>query len=97
MARTTTVESIRDRLIPLLRRHGVVRAAVFGSMARGKAEDGSDLDLVVEFEDGRTLLDLVGLRQDLTEALGREADVVTYDALHPRIRERVAREQVPVL
>jgi predicted nucleotidyltransferase len=52
---------------------------------------------VVEFECGRTLLDLVRLRADLIRALGLEADVVTYGSLHPRLRDRIPGEQVRVL
>lgn len=91
------IDHIQEQIVPLLREHGVVRAAVFGSYARGTAMPSSDLDLVVQFEAGRTLLDLVALQQDLRESLEREVDVVTYDSLHPRLRESVLREQVPVL
>lgn len=72
----------------------MVRASVFGSWARGEGAAGSDVDFLVEFEEGRSLLDLVGLQQDLTDALGVEADVVTYASLHPLLRDQVLREQV---
>ena len=78
-------------------RRGVVRAGVFGSFARGEATESSDVDFLVEFEDGRTLLDLAGLRLDLREALGREVDVATLGSLHPGLRERILREVVPIL
>jgi uncharacterized protein len=93
----TDVSDLRDRVLPTLRRFGVVRAGVFGSVVRGDARPDSDVDLLVEFEEGRTLFDLVGLRDQLTEVLGREADVGTYRALHPRLRERVLGEQIPIL
>lgn len=82
---------------PTLAAYGVVKAAVFGSWARGDSGERHDVDVLVEFEDGRTLLDLVGLRQDLSEVLGMEADVVTYRSLHPLLREQILAEQVPVL
>jgi hypothetical protein len=91
---TDSVNEIRETVLPVLKRHGVVRAALFGSVARGEARSDSDLDLLVEFEDGRSLLDQAGLRMDLQELLGRVADVVTYASLHPRLRERILREQV---
>lgn len=69
-AMTRNVQEIQRKVMPLLRRHGVIRAAVFGSVARGEDHGGSDLDLVVEFEDGRTLLDLSALRQDLKSTSG---------------------------
>ena len=91
------IEEIRNRITPVLREHGVRRAGIFGSTARGEARPESDLDLLVEFEEGRSLLDLVDLRLVLEDLLGREADVVTYASLHPRLRERVLEEQVEIL
>jgi uncharacterized protein len=92
-----SLNEIRNRLPPILRSHGVRRAAVFGSTARGAAGPASDLDLLVEFESGRSLLDLVGLRSVLRELLGRDADVVTFASLHPALRDSVLREQVEIL
>ena len=84
---------LREKVVPVLRKYGVVRAAVFGSFARGEAGEGSDLDLLVEFEEGRSLLDLAGLKAELEDVLGTRVDVVTYGSLHPRIRGRVLEEQ----
>lgn len=92
----TLPEEIGQRLLPVLARHGVIRAAIFGSFARGEAEAGSDLDILVELPDTKSLLDLVALKLDLEAELGREVDVLTYRALHPRIRDRVLREQVVI-
>ena len=88
---------IRGKVCPILRKHGVARAAVVGSYARGEAREGSDVDILVEFEGRKTLLDLVALRMELEEILGTRVDVVTYRSLHPRIREKVLREQVALL
>jgi len=91
------LEEIKQRMLPVLKRHDVGRAAIFGSVARGDSEEDSDLDVLVELPSTKSLLDLVALKLDLEEALGREVDVLTYRALHPRIRERVLEEQVMVL
>jgi uncharacterized protein len=66
-----TVDDIRRTVALPMARRGVVRAGVFGSFARGDATESSDIDFLVEFEQGRTLLDLSGLRLDLCEAFGR--------------------------
>ena len=92
-----TVDAVRDRVVPALKRHGVVRAALFGSIVRGEAHSGSDVDFLVEFEGGKSLFDLVHLQDELEEILGQPADVVTYSSLHRRIRDRVLREQDPLL
>jgi len=94
---TEAVAEIRDAVSSALRQRGVVHASVFGSVARGEEQPGSDVDFLVEFEQGRTLLDLVGLRLELSELLGREVDVVTPAALHPRLKERILAELVPIL
>lgn len=94
---TKAVEDLRDRVLPTLRRYGVRKAAVFGSYAKGAQKADSDVDLLVEFEEGRSLFDLAGLRIDLTDLLGRETDVVTYGSLHPRLREAILQEQVAIL
>ena len=78
-------------------RRGVVRAGVFGSVARGEDTDQSDIDFLVEFEKGRTLLDLSGLRLDLIDLLGRDVDVATPKSLHPKLRDQVMAEVVPLL
>ena len=90
------LERLKHDIVPILRKHGVVHAAIFGSLARGSARPSSDLDLVVEFDGDRGLLDLVALKQGLEDLLRRKVDVVTYLALHPRIKQKVLREQVRI-
>jgi len=80
-----------------MRRHGVVRASVFGSVARGDDRPGIDVDFLVEFEEGRTLLDLSGLQLDLEELLETEVDVATPNSLHPQLRETILKQQVRIL
>jgi predicted nucleotidyltransferase len=91
------IEELKTRITCTLKRHDVARAAIFGSFARGDAEENSDLDLLVEFKGEKSLLDLVGLKLELEDSLGRSVDVLTYNALHPAIRDRILSEQVMVL
>lgn len=69
---------------------------VFGSQARGEAGVGSDLDLLVTLAEGRSLLDLVGLKQDLEDLMHRSVDVVTEQALSPYLRDRILSQAVPL-
>jgi predicted nucleotidyltransferase len=82
-----------------LRSRGVRGLYVFGSVARGEASPGSDVDMLIEVEDGTpfSILDLVGIKNRLSGALGRDADVHLKDGLHWRIRDDVLREAVRVL
>ena len=84
----------RDDIMLIARKHGARRIWVFGSVARGDADESSDIDFLVEMERGRSLLDMGGLLMDLRELFGREVDVVSVRGLKPRIRERVLREAV---
>jgi predicted nucleotidyltransferase len=94
---TPSLLKLRSEVEPLMRRRGVVRAGVFGSVARGEDTPESDVDFLVEFEEGRTLLDLSGLRLDLIDLLDRDVDVATPASLHPRLRDQILAEVVPLL
>jgi len=91
------IEEIKDTLIEVLKKYGVKRAALFGSIVRGEATQDSDIDLLVEFEGRKSLLDLVGLKLELQELLGREVDVITYKSIHPLLKERILSEQEVIL
>lgn len=91
------MQPVREKIIDILRRNDVRRASFFGSIVRGEMTDQSDVDLLIEFEGRKSLLDLSGLKIELEDALGRKVDVVTYRSLHPLLRERILAEQVPIL
>ena len=84
----------RPAILQLAAQHGASNVRVFGSVARGDDGPESDVDLLVAMADDRSLLDLVGLWQDLEDLLQRKVDVVTDGGLHERIRERVLGEAV---
>ena len=86
----------RDEILTIAARHGARSLRIFGSTARGDARPDSDVDVLVELEPGRSLLDLVAIKQDLEDALGRPVDVVTERALSPYLRQRVLEDAVPL-
>jgi len=81
----------------VLKRYDVKRAAFFGSFVRGEQKGDSDIDILVEFEGEKSLLDLAGLKIELEEILGRKVDVLTYRSLHPLLRDRILQEQKVIL
>ena len=90
----SNIDTIKAIIRNTLQKFGVTKAALFGSVVRGNATEESDIDILVEFERGRSLLDLAGLKLELERLLGRNVDVVTYRSIHPLLKERILREQV---
>jgi uncharacterized protein len=90
------VENIKQKIIPILKQHDVSKASIFGSFVRGEQRNDSDLDLLVEFKGDKSLLDLIDLKLNIEDTLGRSADVLTLESLSPAIREIVLKEQVIV-
>ncbi|MDK2932110.1 MAG: uncharacterized protein PWR07_2241 [Bacillota bacterium] len=86
----------RDEILRICAKYGARNIRIFGSLARGEADELSDIDFLVELEPGRSLLDLGGLQYELEALLQCRVDVVTERGLKRRIRERVLREAVPV-
>jgi len=85
-----------DEILRIAARHGAKNIRVFGSVARGDADAASDVDVLVDMEPGRSLLDMGGLLMDLQDLLGCSVDVVTERGLRPRIRDRVLKKAVPI-
>jgi len=91
------IQSLRERreeILQIAAKHGARKVRIFGSVARGEADAASDLDLLVEMEPGRSLLDLGGLLMELQDRLDARVDVVTEKGLRERIRDRVQKEAV---
>jgi predicted nucleotidyltransferase len=86
----------RQEILEIAASHGMRNVRVFGSVARGEARLDSDLDLLVDVEPGRTLLDVIGLEQDLEQLLGRKVDVVTEGGLSPYLQHRILAEASPL-
>ncbi len=96
MRREEAIAALRGYLPEIRREFGVRRIALFGSTARGDAREGSDLDILVDFEKDPTFLSFMGLKAFLEDHLGHKVDLVTPDALKPRMRPIVEREAVDV-
>jgi predicted nucleotidyltransferase len=88
------IKQKREEILHIAARYGGYNVRVFGSVARGEADERSDIDFLVDMEAGRSLLDLGGLLMDLQATLGRNVDVVTERGLKPRIREKVLKEAI---
>lgn len=95
--RDKKLDEVRKKVIPVLKEHGVVKAGIFGSYARGDAKKKSDVDILVKFGGRKSLFDLARLEIEVEKKLGRKADILTYNSIHPLIKERIMKEEVKIL
>ena len=93
----TEQEDMKARLRRLLIERGVRRAALFGSQVRGNASGTSDIDILVELDESLSLLDVIGLKLDIEDSIGRKVDLVEYSMLKPALKDRIIKEQVTLI
>ena len=91
------VQQIRQCIIPILKRYGVSKAALFGSIVKNQIQPESDIDILVQIDSDISLLEFVGLKIELEEALNRNVDLVEYETIKPLIRDRILKEQQVIL
>jgi uncharacterized protein len=97
MTMNNKLKKIQVQILPILHRYDVVKAGIFGSFAAGDFHSNSDLDLLVEFQGRKSLLDLVGLKLDLEDILHRPVDVVTYRSIYPKLKKRILKQEIRIL
>lgn len=93
----THIEEIKRKILPILQQYGVKRVGLFGSCVRGEMREDSDIDILVEIEKDTSLLNFVGIKLEIEEALGKKVDLVEYNTIKPLLRERILNEQVTIL
>ncbi len=95
----TGLDQIRTKwkadILRLAQKHGARNIRVFGSVARGESSAASDLDLLIDMEEGRSLFDLIDFKQALEHLLVCKVDVVTDGGLHPLLRDDIYRDSMP--
>ena len=92
-----TILEIKNKIMPILKKYGVKKASLFGSVVRNKQTESSDIDLLVELPETASLLELANLKLDLEEILKKKVDVLTFDSLHPLLKDKILLEQEAVL
>lgn len=89
-------KKIYSAIIKKLKTHDIKSISVFGSYARNEEHKGSDIDLIVEFNEVKSLLELVGIEQDLEEITGKKIDLLTKKAISPYLIDQIKREMVKI-
>jgi len=91
------IDEIKVKIVPILQKYGVKRASIFGSAVRDEMREDSDIDILVEIEKDISLLDFVALKLELEDILGRKVDLVEFDTIKPKLKDRILREQVVII
>lgn len=86
----------REEILNLAAQHGTSNIRIFGSVARDEEGEDSDIDFLVDMESDRSLLDRIGLIQDLEDILGRKVDMATVKGLRESFRERIMSQAIPL-
>jgi len=92
-----TIDLIKQEAVPILKKAGIKRSSLFGSYVRGEQHENSDIDLLVEYPQNTTLFDIVKLKRNLEDVLGKSVDLVGYNVIKPRIKQFILSEQLPIL
>jgi len=95
--RMDSIQEIKEKITPILQQYGITKAAIFGSLAKGEATTSSDVDILVEIKGDMSLLDFIGIKIEIEEALKMKVDLVEYNTIKPIIKERILAQQVIIL
>ena len=93
--KSADIEKIKNKIVPVLKKHKVKRAGIFGSYATGEQTKNSDIDILIEFNG--SLLDMAGIKIELEEKLQKKVDILTYRAIYYLLKERILKEEVRII
>lgn len=93
--KNTELDNIKRKSLPILKKNGIKHAGLFGSYARGEQKKSSDIDILVEFNG--SLLKLAGIEIELENKLKKKVDLLTYNGIHPYLRERILKDEVKII
>ena len=92
------IEKLRAKVLPILRSHGVVKAGIFGSFARGEEGKNSDVDILIEVKGRKfSLFDMVGLKMELEKETKRKVDLVTYGGISPHLKKYIMEDEIRII
>ena len=91
------IEQIKKTILPILQKHDIQKAGLFGSHARGDFSENSNIDILVEINKNISLLDFVGIKLDIEDALGKKVDLFEYNSIKPALRTHILNEQIRII
>ncbi len=97
MKKNVEIEKIKSKILPVLKKHKINRAGIFGSYARGEQKKKSDVDILVKTSDNMGLLEFIGIKLDLQKAVKRKVDLVEYELIRKEIKEQILNDEIRIL
>jgi predicted nucleotidyltransferase len=93
----SSLEDITPKIVKILRKNDVAKAGLFGSYARGEDKKNSDIDILVELDEGLNLLDYIRIKHELEDETGKNIDLVEYSTIKPIIRDQILSEEIRII
>jgi len=93
----TSLDELKEKILPILKKWEIKRASIFGSYVRGEAKADSDIDILVELDEELSLLDFIGLKLEIEDAIDKRVDLVEFSTIKPAFRDRILKEQVALI
>ena len=90
------ITKIKEKILPILKKNDVIKASIFGSFARGEDKKGSDIDMLVEFNEPKGMFHRIGLKYELEKILGKKVDLLTYNAINPLLKEYIYKDEIKI-
>jgi len=90
------IKNIQSKIVPTLKKNGVVKAGIFGSYARGEAKKNSDIDILIQPPKGIGF-GFAGIELGLEKKLKRKVDLLTYNSIHPLLKKRILDEEIRII
>jgi|TARA_Y100000034_G_C6715197_1_gene316127 hypothetical protein len=91
------VDKIKIKILPLLKKRGIARAGIFGSITRGENKKNSDIDILIKAKKNLSLLDIIKIKIELEKLLKKKVDLVEYETIKPLIKKQILNEEVRIL
>jgi uncharacterized protein len=97
VSKNIELKELQPKIVKILKSHGIKKAGIFGSYARGTQKKRSDIDILAKIPSKIDLYDFIGIKQELEKALGQKVDLITYNGIRPELKERILQDEVKII
>ncbi len=97
MINKNELDIIKNKIVPILKRHNVTKAGIFGSYSRKENKERSDVDILIEIDNNVSLLGIINLKILLEKAIKKKIDLVEYNLIRRELKEGILNEEIPII